>query len=95
MPRNDRTYEDYEELGRRLIAFSEAMGELSSLLFRMFESHDDRGRPVPSGYDSELLRRHLDLERLVSQLASEYRAEAPDVPEGKPAAPPPFDKEGA
>ena len=88
-----RAYEDYEELGRRLIAAQKALGELSSLIFGMFQSHDDRGRPMPSTYDSELLKRHLGLKRLISQLALEYRSEAPDVPEGKPEIPPPFDRQ--
>ncbi len=48
---------------------------------------------MPSTYDSDLLKHHLDLKRLISQLALEYHTEAPDVPEGKPQIPPPFDRE--
>lgn len=88
-----RTYEDYEELGRRLIAARKALGELSSFVFGMFQSYDDIGRPMPSSYDRDLMRRHMDLSQLVSQLALEYRSEVPDVPPGKPPVPPPFGKE--
>jgi hypothetical protein len=95
MAPNRKTYQDYEELGRRLVAVEKATAELSSLVFGMFQSQDDRGRPVPSSYDTELLKRRLDLDRLVSGLTFEYRTEAPEVPEGKPEAPPPFDREGA
>lgn len=94
MAQGGRTYEDYEELGRRLVAVEKATAELSSLVFGMFQSKDDTGRPVPSPYDTELLKRRLDLSRMISQLAFEYRAEAPEVPEGKPEIPPPFDREG-
>lgn len=88
-----RTYEDYEELGRRLIAAQKALGELSSLVFGMFPTHDELGRPLPTAYDSDLLERHIVLDQLVSQMALEYEGEAPDVQEGKPPVPPPFDRE--
>lgn len=94
MAQGGRSYEDYEELGRRLVAVERATAELSSLVFKMFQSRDEIGRPMPSTYDTELLKRRLDLGRMISQLAFEYRTEAPEVPEGKPEAPPPFDREG-
>jgi hypothetical protein len=87
-----RSYEDYEELRRRLVAVERATAELSSLVFGMFQTYDDTGRPMPSTYDTELLKRRLDLGRMISQLAFEYRTEAPEVPEGKPEIPPPFDR---
>lgn len=90
MAKTQRRYENYEELGRRLMAADEALGDLSSFVFGMFQSSDERGRPVPSTYDVDLMNRHLYLSDLISQLSLEYHAEAPEVPEGKPPIPPPF-----
>lgn len=94
MKRPKRTYEDYEELGQRLIAARQALFEVHTQLMQMYPfPRDAAGRPLPTGYDSDLLKRKNSLASLISQLALEYRSEAPDVPEGKPQIPPPFDRE--
>lgn len=91
--KGERTYEDFEDLGQKLIAAQRALGELQSKLMWMFLAEDERGRPLPTSYDRDLLERTVSLARLRSQLALEYRTEAPEVPEGKPEIPPPFDRE--
>jgi hypothetical protein len=90
-----RGYEDYEELGRRIIAAQEASSQVAALIMHMWPVEAEDRRPLPSQYDDEMLRRTLDLNELVSQLSLEFHAEIPEseVPPGKPRTPPPFDRQ--
>lgn len=104
MPRNRRTYEDYEEMGRYLEAAQEAVGQAMSKSYDMFGGldpvTDDRDdaidrRPRLTSYDEKILNASMALESLRSELAMNFHAEVPEseVPAGKPRTPSPFTRE--
>jgi hypothetical protein len=89
-----RRYEDYEELGRRIMDVEAAINQLQAQLIRMFSVEAEDRRPITSRYDREALDVVLLLGKLRSELAADFRAEIEEsgVPPGKPRTPPPFDR---
>lgn len=105
MPRNRRTYEDYEELGRHLETAEEAVRQAQTKSLDMFGGlhpvTDDPvvtmdTRPRLTSHDGRLLDLAVLLIKLRSELAMDFRAEISEseVPPGKPKIPPPFGREG-
>jgi hypothetical protein len=88
-----RRYEDYEELGQRIMDVEAAINQLQAQLIRMFSEEAEDGRPMASRYDTEARDVVLLLWRLRSELAADFHAEIEEsgVPPGKPRTPPPFD----
>jgi hypothetical protein len=89
-----RRYEDYEELGRRIMDVEATIAQLQAQLIRMFSVEDDEGRLVASQYDTEARDVVLLLGRMRSELATNFHSEIEEseVPRGKPRTPPPFDR---
>jgi hypothetical protein len=92
-----RTYEDYEELGRHLKTAEEAAHLIQEKVFDMFgglgpSPLDPLGRSDPNDYDEYILEVIVRLQRLRSDLFSNFHAEIPEseVPPGKPRTPPYF-----
>ena len=98
----ERTYEDYEEMGRYLQAAYEAVGKMQGKSFDMFGGLEAltegtvtmETRPAPTSYDTTILQLVVRLQELRSELATEFHAEIEEseVPPGKPRTPPPFDR---
>ncbi len=90
-----REYEDYEELGRRLEAFEDALLALQDQVVKMWEM--GRGTTEQTRLlapDAQVLSMVVTTQRLHQDLALQCAAEVEekDVPEGKPRIPPPFDR---
>jgi hypothetical protein len=100
--RRERTYEDYEEMGRYLWAAYEAISEAQGKSFEMFGGLEAltegtatmETRPAPTSYDDTILELAVTLEHLISELATNFYAEIDEsqVPPGKPRIPPPFER---
>jgi hypothetical protein len=89
-----RRYEDYEELGQRILDVEVAINQMQAQLIRMFSVEAEDRRPMTSHYDREALDVVLLLSKLRSELATDFHAEIEEseVPRGKPRTPPPFDR---
>ncbi len=90
-----RRYEDYEELGQRIMDVEAAINQLQTQLILFSVDAEDR-RPMTSRYDREARDVVLLLGKLRSELAADFHAEIEEseAPPGKPRTPPPFDRTG-
>ena len=100
--RKERTYEDYEELGRYLEAAEEDVRRAQRKTLDMIRGlkplSEDRPvtmetRPAPTSHDRRILELVIILDYLRSELAMDFHAEVPEseVPPDRPRTPSPFD----